>query len=99
MTVRTREVSGMVNLYIEDTGIGIPKDALPKLAQPFSWVEMDASKPTDGSGLGLAIARSLVALHGGSLKIRSQEGVGTSVLVRLPIRARRDDDQSAALSA
>lgn len=95
VTVRTREVSGMVNLYIEDTGIGIPKEALPKLAQPFSWVEMDASKPTDGSGLGLAIARSLVALHGGSLKIRSQEGVGTSVLVRLPIRARHEDEQAA----
>jgi two-component system cell cycle sensor histidine kinase PleC len=56
---------------------------------------MDASKPTDGSGLGLAIARSLVALHGGSLKIRSQEGVGTSVLVRLPIRARHEDEQAA----
>lgn len=95
VTVRTREVSGMVNLYIEDTGIGIPKEALPKLAQPFSWVEMDASKPTDGSGLGLAIARSLVALHGGTLKIRSQEGVGTSILVRLPLRARRDDEQAA----
>ena len=95
VTVRTREVSGMVNLYIEDTGIGIPKDALPKLAQPFSWVEMDASKPTDGSGLGLAIARSLVALHGGTLKIRSQEGVGTSILVRLPLHARRDDEQAA----
>ena len=95
VTVRTREVSGMVNLYVEDTGIGIPKEALPKLAEPFSWVEMDASKPTDGSGLGLAIARSLVALHGGTLNIRSQEGAGTSVLVRLPLRARREDEQAA----
>ena len=95
VTLRTREVSGMVNLYVEDTGIGIPKEALPKLAEPFSWVEMDASKPTEGSGLGLAIARSLVALHGGTLKIRSQEGAGTSVLVRLPLRARREDEQAA----
>jgi two-component system cell cycle sensor histidine kinase PleC len=46
---------------------------------------MDASKPTDGSGLGLAIARSLAELHGGSLRIRSAEGAGTIVMVRLPL--------------
>ena len=45
---------------------------------------MDASKPTDGSGLGLAIARSLAELHGGALRIRSCDGVGTIVMVHLP---------------
>jgi two-component system cell cycle sensor histidine kinase PleC len=39
-----------------------------------------------GSGLGLAISRSLAALHGGALRIKSQEGVGTIVTVRLPLR-------------
>lgn len=84
--VRTRRIGGSLNIYVEDTGVGIPKDALPKLARPFAWVDMDASKPTDGSGLGLAIARSLAELHGGGLRIRSCEGTGTIVLLHLPLK-------------
>jgi two-component system cell cycle sensor histidine kinase PleC len=86
VVMRSRIVSGALNIYIEDNGVGIPKEALPKLAQPFTWVDLDASKPSDGSGLGLAIARSFVELHGGGLRIRSNEGSGTIVLVRLPLR-------------
>jgi len=86
VVMRSRIVSGALNIYIEDNGVGIPKEALPKLAQPFTWVDLDASKPSEGSGLGLAIARSFVELHGGGLRIRSNEGSGTIVLVRLPLR-------------
>jgi two-component system cell cycle sensor histidine kinase PleC len=86
--VRVRRVADAVNIYVEDTGVGIPREALPKLARPFEWVNMDASKPTDGSGLGLAISRSLAELHGGGLRIRSCEGMGTIVLVHLPTKAR-----------
>ncbi|MHB2167815.1 sensor histidine kinase [Alsobacter sp. R-9] len=88
VAVRARRVGEAVNLYVEDTGVGIPKDALPKLARPFEIVNLDASKPSEGSGLGLAIARSLAELHGGGLRIRSCEGTGTIVLVHLPTRAR-----------
>lgn len=87
ISVSTREVSGAINLYVEDTGIGIPKDALSKLGRPFEWVDLDARQPTEGAGLGLAIARSFAELHGGALTIRSTEGSGTTVLVRFPIRA------------
>ena len=86
VTVTTRAVSGAVNLYIEDTGVGIPKEALGKLGRPFEWVDLDSKKPTEGAGLGLAIARSFAELHGGTLTIRSTEGSGTQILVRLPIR-------------
>lgn len=95
ITVTTREVSGAVNLYVEDNGIGIPKEALAKLGRPFEWVELDAKKPTEGAGLGLAIARSFTELHGGTLTIRSTEGSGTTVLVRLPIRLDAPLEQAA----
>ncbi len=85
VTVRTRPAAGAVNIYVEDTGIGIPKEALHKLGQPFEQVETKAHRTHKGSGLGLAIARSLSELHGGGLRIRSQEGVGTIVLVHLPV--------------
>src|SRR5215213_4601713 len=87
VTVRARIVSGYVNLAIEDTGIGIPKDALKKLGKPFEQVESQLTKTHRGSGLGLAIAKSLAELHGGAMRIRSSLGVGTIVMVRLPIDA------------
>jgi two-component system cell cycle sensor histidine kinase PleC len=87
VTIRTRAVGGAMSLYIEDTGIGISKDALDRLGRPFEQVENQFSKSHKGSGLGLAIAKSLAELHGGSMRLRSTVGVGTVVLVRLPVKA------------
>src|ERR1700746_3428314 len=83
VTVRARTVAGVVTLAIEDTGI--PKEALKNLGRPFEQVESQLTKSHKGSGLGLAIAKSLIDLHGGSVRIRSTQGVGTIVLVRLPL--------------
>jgi two-component system cell cycle sensor histidine kinase PleC len=85
ITVRARIVSSHVNIAIEDTGIGIPKEALKNLGKPFEQVESQLTKTHRGSGLGLAIAKSLAELHGGAMRIRSSLGVGTIVLVRLPV--------------
>lgn len=86
VTVRARALGDALNIYVEDTGIGIPREAVPKLARPFEQVENQFTKSHKGSGLGLAIAKSLVSLHGGSMRIRSSVGAGTVVLVRLPMR-------------
>ncbi|WP_417426316.1 PAS domain-containing sensor histidine kinase [Hoeflea sp.] len=83
--VRARKTSCAVTLTIEDTGIGIPKTLLRRIGQPFEQVQNQFSKSTGGSGLGLAISRSLAELHGGAMKVRSTEGVGTIVSVRVPI--------------
>jgi signal transduction histidine kinase len=85
VTVRARTVAGVATLAIEDTGIGIPKAALKNLGRPFEQVESQLTKSQKGSGLGLAIAKSLTDLHGGCVRIRSTQGVGTIVLVRLPL--------------
>jgi two-component system cell cycle sensor histidine kinase PleC len=86
ISVRARLAGDCVNIYVEDTGIGIPREALQKLGTPFEQVETEFNRTYKGSGLGLAIAKSLVELHGGGLRIRSQVGVGTIVLVHLPLR-------------
>ncbi|MDO9427718.1 MAG: ATP-binding protein [Methylobacterium sp.] len=83
--VKARPAGDAVNIFIEDTGIGIPKAALRRLGAPFQQVETNLTRTYKGSGLGLAIARSMAELHGGSLRLRSQEGLGTIVLVRLPV--------------
>src|SRR5262249_19048783 len=85
--VRARKISSALVLTIEDTGCGIPKSAVKKIGQPFEQVENQFTKSHAGSGLGLAISRSLTKLHGGALKIRSTEGVGTIVSVRIPDHA------------
>src|SRR5262245_32919900 len=84
ITVRGHVSSDAVMLAIEDTGIGIPSDALKNLGRPFEQVESQFTKSHQGSGLGLAIAKSLVELHGGAMRIRSTLGIGTVVGVRLP---------------
>jgi two-component system cell cycle sensor histidine kinase PleC len=84
VSVRGRVRGGIVTIAIRDNGIGIPRQALHKLGRPFEQVESQLTKRHQGSGLGLAIAKSLIELHGGSMRIRSQLGRGTMVLVRLP---------------
>jgi two-component system cell cycle sensor histidine kinase PleC len=80
--------AGAIIIAIEDNGIGIPREALRKLGRPFEQVESQLTKRHQGSGLGLAIAKSLVEMHGGTMRIRSKLGQGTMVVVRLPAAAR-----------
>jgi signal transduction histidine kinase len=82
--IRGRASGAEVTIAIADSGIGIPKEALAKLGRPFEQVESQLTKSHQGSGLGLAIAKSLTELHGGTMRIRSQLGRGTIVLLRLP---------------
>ena len=83
--VESTSSDGMVTISVADSGIGIPAHALPKIGRPFEQVESQHSKKHKGTGLGLALSRSLVEMHGGTLKIESTEGVGTRVTVSLPI--------------
>ena len=87
--VRSRLSGGSVMIAFQDTGIGIPRDALHKLGHPFEQVESQLTKSHHGSGLGLAIAKSLIELHGGAMRILSTPGDGTIVAVRLPLSGQR----------
>jgi two-component system cell cycle sensor histidine kinase PleC len=96
IAVRARNTSSALVLTIEDNGCGIPKEALSKLGRPFEQVQNQFSKSHAGSGLGLAISRSLAELQGGALKIRSTEGTGTIVSVRIPTRKPAQSVRAAA---
>jgi two-component system cell cycle sensor histidine kinase PleC len=86
--VRGKTVEDCAVLTIADTGIGIAHDALKRLGRPFEQVEGQLTKSHHGSGLGLAIAKSLAELHGGRMRIRSQLGSGTVVVVWMPVKPR-----------
>ena len=84
VSVRARLVADAVNIYVEDSGAGIPHSAIGRIGRPFVQVENKLEDGMKGSGLRLAIARSLVELHGGAIRIQSVEGSGTLVMVHLP---------------
>ncbi|MCJ7527521.1 MAG: ATP-binding protein, partial [Methyloceanibacter sp.] len=91
---------GHVKIAIKDTGIGIPEVDIAKLGKPFEQVENQFSKSHQGSGLGLAISRALIELHGGSLRITSRAGQGTTVTCMLPMRpAMAEEVHKLAASA
>jgi len=78
-----RELGG-VAVVVSDTGVGIPKDKLQVVTLPFEQVSSEFTRNHEGSGLGLAITKDLIELHGGTLDIDSEVGVGTIVTVTLP---------------
>ncbi len=86
--VTAKALKHSVNIVIRDNGIGISREAIQRIGQPFEQVQDQFTKNHKGSGLGLAIARSLTMLHGGTLKIRSAPGEGTLVAVRLPFECK-----------
>jgi signal transduction histidine kinase/HAMP domain-containing protein len=82
VTIAARE--DIVQITVADTGIGMTPDEIQIALTPFGQVDTRLERKYDGTGLGLPLARSLVELHGGSLKVESEKGAGTKVRVKLP---------------
>ena len=78
-------VEGRVEICVADTGIGMTPVELQVALEVFGQVESSVARKHQGSGLGLPIAIGLAELHGGSLTVRSEKGVGTEVIVALPM--------------
>ncbi len=83
ITLRGDFSAAEVLIAVQDTGIGIPEDALPHLFQKFYRVRENEMKAT-GTGLGLSICKQIVQGHGGRMEVKSKIGVGTAFTVRLP---------------
>jgi two-component system sensor histidine kinase BarA len=73
-----------VEFAVEDNGIGIPADELPKIFDAFYQVDGSSTREYGGAGLGLSIAKSLVEAHHGQMRVESQVGRGTTFFVVIP---------------
>ena len=86
VTVAVEPKSAGLIVRVSDTGIGISKEDIERLAQPFEQIDSQHSRQHEGTGLGLALSKSLVELHGGNFTIESVVGQGTTVIFTLPNR-------------
>ncbi|MBW2030638.1 MAG: PAS domain S-box protein [Deltaproteobacteria bacterium] len=78
--ITTEEDAGYVMTYVQDSGVGVPQDCLGKIFEPCLTL-----RESGGRGMGLSIAYGAVRRHKGDIEIRSTEGQGTTVTIRLPV--------------
>jgi signal transduction histidine kinase len=77
----------LLRLTVEDTGVGIPPDVLPRIFERFWQVDTSSTRKFQGAGIGLALVRSLTEAMGGQVKVDSKLGHGTTFAIELPAEA------------
>ena len=87
IVMMTRTEANHAHLMVIDNGVGMPKDMLEHVFEPYSRVENNATRSVNGTGLGLPIARQIVKLHGGRVWADSVEGRGSTFHCLIPVGA------------
>jgi putative nucleotidyltransferase with HDIG domain len=85
VTVRCGIRGGRLAIVVEDSGIGMPEDQLPRIFDRFHQVRGPASARRGGTGIGLALVKELTEFHMGSVSVRSRPGEGSAFTVELPV--------------
>jgi PAS domain S-box-containing protein len=81
-----------IDFVVEDTGIGIQQDAIPRLFTAFEQLDLVRNKQVQGTGLGLAITKRLCALMSGEIVVKSEYGKGSVFTITLPLKQGRPED-------
>lgn len=85
ITILVEYILEMLTVHIIDSGIGISKENLTKLFQPFTQIDASNTREYGGTGLGLTICKKLVELMNGQIMVQSSEALGTKVTFKLPV--------------
>ena len=85
-----------LRFIVQDSGIGMKKEFLEHLYEPFEQADNGIARKYGGTGLGMAITKNLVAIMDGTIEVKSQEGVGTTFMVDLPFGVSKVDKKTAA---
>lgn len=95
ITIDAKVVSNYVEISIKDTGIGIPKDKLNAIFEPYEQVDFSIAKKYGGTGLGLNITKKLIEMHSGSIYVESAVGEGSKFSFILPVHNNKTVSPSA----
>jgi signal transduction histidine kinase len=95
LTVRSREVGGVVVIEVEDEGPGIPPEDLPRVFDPF----FTTKGVGEGTGLGLSLSIGIVEAHGGTMQLENIPGAGVRVTFRLPLGDGQESEETDDVSA
>lgn len=90
VTIRALDADGMLRIEVEDTGIGITPEQLPRLFAKFTQADSSTTRKYGGTGLGLAISKQLVELMDGQIGAHSEPGVGSTFWFTMPFTQRTD---------
>lgn len=85
ITLSLKQRDNQVMIEVEDTGIGIPDEHIPRIFERFYVVDKSRSKRLGGTGLGLSIVKHIVHLHNGTIDVKSTPNQGTTFSITLPI--------------
>jgi len=85
ITVQASQNGNTFSISVQDEGEGIPREDIPHIFDRFYRVDKSRTRATGGKGIGLAVAKEIVELHSGSIQVKSELGMGTEFIIKLPI--------------
>ena len=85
MTVNTNKTSGMIEIAVQDTGVGMTKLQLSRLFKPFTKIKSNRELNREGVGLGLAVSKNIAIALEGDINVISQKGAGSTFTLTLPM--------------
>ena len=99
INVYATEKNDFVEITVEDTGIGIPKDKFDMIFKSFEQIDSSKSLEFGGAGLGLSITKHQVELHGGKIWVESVPGKGSKFIFTIPVSTNKNAEETSAIPA
>ena len=94
MTIREDVLDSTISLTVTDTGIGIAPKDISKAMAPFGQIDSSISRRYEGTGLGLPLSKKLTELMGGKFEIKSEVGLGTTIILTFPVAKGQTEDET-----
>ncbi|WP_051541878.1 ATP-binding protein [Clostridium lundense] len=95
--VTIKDKNEYIELYVRDTGIGIPNEKRASIFERFIQVDKSLSRNNEGSGIGLSLVKALVEMHGGKIYLNSEYGKGSEFVIKLPAKLHPDKESKKCL--
>lgn len=85
------DMDDSIIISVKDNGVGMPKDKLDIIFERFGQVDKTLSRNREGSGIGLALVKSIVDMHNGNIKVKSEYGEGSEFIIELPVKVIEEE--------